>query len=557
MTNLVLRLFDYLAWAIKGAGIDYAQFRAILELKLTMDGRRTMGTFDTKPQKKAKNKLGLTVFTYTMMGFFVGAMTLIIKNPFISMTLVYAFIMTMTALALIADFSSVILDSTDNAIFLPRPIGGRTILAARIAHISTYLSLIVLSLSLGTLVIGVFSISVLFPIVFLATLVCSTTMVLCLVSIFYLLAARMMNVERLKDIILYFQILMTVVVIGGYQIIPRLLTSNLQVFDSSQIRWWFYLIPPAWMAAPIDMLAGSVGVHQLALTILAVGVPALSLFVLIYKLAPRFHESLSVLESDSGPATKLKSSSTRFSLLAGLAPFISRDSRERAAFELTLQLCSRDRKFKLRTYPGFAMVLIVSASFLLHFGRGQGFSVMMASLRESKTYLVLLYIGCMMIATCIVYLKYSDRYEAAWFYHVLPFRVPGVVLMGAFKAVLLRFVLPINILLAVVTFATWGAKIWLDVIVSVCVTLLISLVYALIIGRRFPFSEKFAVTETSGIVVLNMLPMFLVAAIGGLHYILISQPLLLGLFALIVLIVSAFLMRVYARTSWKTLQQLN
>ena len=62
--------------------------------------------------------------------------------------------MVMTAVALISDFTSVLLDTTDNAILLPRPVDARTLAVARLTHIALYMLLISVSLSLATLVIG-------------------------------------------------------------------------------------------------------------------------------------------------------------------------------------------------------------------------------------------------------------------------------------------------------------------------------------------------------------------------------------------------------------------
>ena len=40
MIALILRLFDCFSWLLRGLGVDYPQFRAILQTKLMLDVRR-------------------------------------------------------------------------------------------------------------------------------------------------------------------------------------------------------------------------------------------------------------------------------------------------------------------------------------------------------------------------------------------------------------------------------------------------------------------------------------------------------------------------------------
>ena len=134
-----------------------------------------------------------------------------------------------------------------------------------------------------------------------------------------------------------------------------------------------------------------------------------------------------------------------------------------------------------------------------------------------------------------MHLPYSDHHEAAWLYYALPLPAPGPVLMGALKAVFARFVLPATALIALVALLIWGLQIWLDVLLAAGVTLLVSCVSGLMLARRFPFSQAFALTEGSGRVIWSVLVMAGVAVLGGVHYLLTLRPTWMVLFLCLVL----------------------
>ena len=178
MVSWFLRLFDSVAWLIRAVGADYPQFRAILEAKLTMDTRRTTVGYQVyrKDKDKPGNALLATLVWYAFMGVMIAPAAFVADSALVGLTFVHATVMMMLGLSLVADFSSVLLDTTDVAILHPRPVSGRTILTARIAHIVIYLALLSLSLSLLVFIGGTFKWGFLFPPIFLLTLICSVAL---------------------------------------------------------------------------------------------------------------------------------------------------------------------------------------------------------------------------------------------------------------------------------------------------------------------------------------------------------------------------------------------
>jgi len=544
MIRVVLWLFDLLAWALRASGVDYPQFRALLELKLTLDGRRPSTAFRTQTGKASRNALVFTLGMNTFMGLFVAMFLGILPRPLLALTIVHAFIMMMIALSLISDFSSVLLDTTDNQILQPRPVTSRTLLAARTAHIVVYIGLLTGSLSLPALVVGGIKFGAVFVPAFVLTLLLSIAMILNAVNLLYLLLMRWISGERLRDIILYFQIVMTVIAMGGYQIVPRLMDAQMLKGPDISESWWIYLVPPAWLAGALDLVIGEARAVTAVLTALAVAVPVV-LWMLVARLAPGFREALARL--DAAPAKNLAAGQKHVGGRRTLFRYLCRRPTERAAFELLWALSSRDRQFKLRTYPSAAFAIVFGCVFMFMPG---GHTRSLAELAASRTYLLLLYFGCMMVPTSLIQMRFSDQREAAWIYRALPLVSPGEVLAAGLKVLVVKLMAPAFVVLSAITLAIWGYRVIPDVVLAFCVALLMAGLQALAMGRYLPFSQAFQVRDSSGRATRAMLLMLLAMAVGGLHFLLTYVP--YGVPAAIVPVAALAWLTIagYRRTSW-------
>ncbi len=253
MTDLILKVLDLFKWFFRSLGVDYEKFRILLWVKLTVDNRQEKSMVQRKAKKEMSNSMLRVTFIYAVMGVFLGLILLGIQSVFTSMVLVFSMVMVMTAVALISDFTSVLLDTTDNAILMPRPIDSRTMATARITHIVIYILMITLALTAASIIIGTIKFGPIFTVVFIFTLFFAVLFVVFLANVFYLLLMKISSGENFQNIILYFQILMAAFAMGSYQLLPRLIEMDALEGFTLPIRWWTYLLPPAWMAAPIDI----------------------------------------------------------------------------------------------------------------------------------------------------------------------------------------------------------------------------------------------------------------------------------------------------------------
>lgn len=518
MTDFILNIMDLFKGLFRLLKVDYEKFRVILWAKLTDDNRQEKSIVQRKSKKQMSNSLVWVAVVYAFMGIFAGIMLLGIQSVFVSMVLVFAIIMVMTAVALISDFTSVLLDTTDNAILLPRPLDSRTLVVARLAHIVIYIMLITLSLSAASIVIGTIKFGPVFTLVFFLCLISSVLFVVFVANVFYLLLMKISSGEVFRDIILYFQIFMAAFAMGSYQLLPRMIEFDTLKNFSFPIQWWTYFVPPAWMAAPIDAaVTGDLSSPKLVLSLLGLIVPVVSVVVVIRFLAPGFNRAISQMDTvgSSGKMDQEKEGK-RWNLSEFFSRLVTFNPAERAVFQLSWRLSSRDRKFKLKTYPTFGYMLII-AFVLTLFEEGEILQKIQA-LPSTQKYIIFLYIGCILIPIVVMQQRFSDQYEAAWIYHTLPFLRPGDIQKGSLKAMIFKYGLSVFAPLVLLVILVWGPSVIDDIVLAFMSLIISSLVIAFLGRSDLPFSRRYggAAERQRG---LSGFFMFAIPAVlGVIHY---------------------------------------
>lgn len=496
-----LFLFDRLAGPIERLGIDYRQFRALLALKLTLDGRRQHGWVQGT---KRITPLRWSLIVHAAMGLGLIALPIVVRSPLTALTLSLSVVMVMLAFDLVADYSSLLLDSTEATVLGARPVTARTLLAARLAHIGTYLTMYVAALAAATCVVGTLRWGVLFLPAYLVSLAEAVVLVLAVVSIVYLILMRVVSRERLRDAIMYAQIAMTVVTVGAYYMSSAFDLRNGAAIEE---RVWIYLYPPAWLAGlPALAIGGADGVE---ITLAAMGMlAALLLTFIAIRLAPGFR-----VEGVGGGSAARAPRPSR--IAPWLARWTTRSAPARAVFELVWVLAARDRQFKTRTYPGLLAIVLFVVAFtsMARSGVwGEQFQEVHASM-----HLFFLYYAILVIPTPILMVIYADRPEAGWVYRGMPIGLPGTALVAGLQVLFLRFVLPVFAIVAALVLSLWGWRVIIDVLLAFAVAILATFCFALVTGRRLPFSAPppgGATGTTAGAIVGGM---GLVVVLGIAH----------------------------------------
>ncbi|MEQ1624831.1 MAG: hypothetical protein ABL870_09080, partial [Sediminibacterium sp.] len=311
--NIVNRFFLNIVLLPSGIyermGVDIAQLKSILKIKLAMDDRRASSFQQTRAQKNKKPiklaTLGTMLLTLMMGAFFL--FSFFIGNDDVTKgTIYFSMYIFMLASTLISDFTSVLIDVRDNMIILPKPVSDKTFLLSRLLHIVIHISKLILPMTLPAMILigtarGIGGVSSFAFLVLLATL-----FTIFLINALYIFILRVTTPERFKTIISYFQIFIAIAFYASYQLVPRLINKvaleNYRVGDSIFI----WLAPPYWFANAWNLLNNAdFGIGAMISMLLSITVPIASIWVVIKYFAPNFNRKLSMISGSEGGAAPL------------------------------------------------------------------------------------------------------------------------------------------------------------------------------------------------------------------------------------------------------------
>ena len=134
-------------------------------------------------------------------------------------------------------------------------------------------------------------------------------------------------------------------------------------------------------------------------------------------------------------------------------------------------------------------------------------------------HLLLLYMSSYVMIAAMNYLTISEQYKAAWVYYSTPIALPGKVMMGAFKAIWIKYFLPFFIVISAFVLYTWGTGVIIDILLAmVNVTLLFALCMARISHRHLPFSIMEQMKQGGSRIVKSFIVMIVPMVLGFGHY---------------------------------------
>ena len=384
-----------------------------------------------------------------------------------------------------------------------RPIDNRTIQAAKTIHVLIYMVSITCAFVAIPVFVSLFSQGPLFALLFVGVLVFVSLFVVVLTALLYLLVLKFFDGERLKDIINYVQIILSIGIFLGYQLVGRSLEFTREGF-MYQFDWWHLFIPAFWFGAPFELLLrqGS-STPLIGLSILALLVPVISLMMYV-KMMPSFERNLQKLLTHSSKSKKKWRGFADF-----WARILCRTKEERAMFRFAGLMMEKDREFKLKVYPGLALSLFIPFLFLVN---ELQFNSMEAVL-SGNAYLSI-YFCNFMIPAVIQMLQYSGNYKASWIFGTAPIQQTASIYSATLKAFLIKLYLPV--FLAVSIGFTWLFSFSLipQLITIFLAGIVQSLVtYKLISNDRYPFSRSFKFIKEA-----KSAKSFLLALITGLFY---------------------------------------
>jgi ABC-2 type transport system permease protein len=550
MIKAVLYILDATQGFFRWLGADYEILRHIVEVKFIMQNRRPMAAFSNYNSRNndqdPNNSFWIMVGIFGFVGLFMGLCIFFVKAPYYAYSLPFAYIMVMSVLTLVTDFSTLLLDTTDNAVLLPRPVNSRTILLARLVHITTYVLILSFGIAFFTLVFTLFKYGILAFLVCVLAVILMAILSVFLTALLYMALMQFTSEERLKDIISYFQIAFTMLVTVGYQLIGRLF--NWLDLDNSQVVYhlWHYALPPLWMSGAMQLVIKN-DLNFWIFALLTVAVPSISLWVLIKFLAPQYNEKIAQLGTGDGGGAEKVVLQNRHGFVSWLASKVTSNSIEKAIFELSWKVTSRDRRFKMRTYPSFGSLLPMV--FVL--GRNIFNPAHWPTISEGYSFLLIAYMAYVIGATFHSQTFFSEDFKAAWIYFSTPTDSPRDVVMGNIKAVMLKFYTPFYLLIAGFILWIWGYKVLDDLLLAYLLSWCITLFEIIISSNlKLPFAKSPTEQKEAGQTMQLIVLFFILPICGFGHWGLTYIPYAVPIACVLALFLIRILYKKYESLTW-------
>jgi ABC-2 type transport system permease protein len=539
-----LKLLDKIRPVFEKMGINYPVMREILALKLLMDGRRVptviSGNTKRKSDKDEGNKFIKSLWIYILFGLILIPFIMLKSNYIFQMSLVFGIVMFLVTTSLISDFSSVLLDIRDRNIIGTKPVDRKTLSMAKTIHILIYMFFITAALTGPALITSFFIQGPIFFLLFLLMLILIDMFCIILTTLIYFLVLKYFDGEKLKDIINYIQIILSIAVTIGYQLIGRMFNIvDLKIeFTPS---WWQYIIPPIWFSGPFQILLKSdYNLYYVVFSLLAIILPVITLLIYL-KLTPQFEKNLQKLSNN---AESRKRGGRKSAIL--LSKLLCQSSEEKIFFQFAMNMMSKERSFKLKVYPSLGFSIVFPFIFLFQLLNDSGLK---DNITKGRTYLFIYFCG-FMLPTLVMMMRYSESYKAAWIYKALPIGELNSAFKGTIKALITRLFLPIYIIEAFIFAAIYGVRIVPD-LMAVFINMLIFIVLCfMLMDKCLPFTKNFeAVQQNNGGTVFLLL--LILAVLAGVHYISTYFKFGVFIFLCLVLIVNIILWGVAFRDSVK------
>ncbi len=520
----LLSLFMKPAGFYKRLGVDITKLKSLLTCKLIMDDRQPF-SFGQSRQKETKepvnNSTWLALGVYSLMGLLFIIFFFFGESPILHFTAFFSIYIVMLTLSLIIDFTRVLIDVRDNFIILPKPVNDRTFLVARILHIAIHISKMAIPLFLPAAIVVIIQHGIGGLAAFLLALLLATVFSIFLINATYLAILRFSKPEKFKSIINYLQIGFTILVYGGYQLLPRLINKSLlEKFDLNELPW-INAVPSYWFASLWQMVTQPVWIPNLIIgSFLAIGMPVAGIYLVVKVFAPAFNQKLSLISGTSDNAPTLLSKGKK-SLSWGdrISKWITSPGPEQMGFDLSWRMMLRSREFKMQVYPGIGYILVLLIVFMFQKNNLYASSFLINNPENRFGILVVLYSPALLIMAAASQLHLSQSWKASWIYQMSPAQKPGQIINGSIKAVIAQFMILPFLLIGISGISLNGVAMLPSLLLSAGMQTMMLYLVSLINNAYLPFSQPITKSGGDGTSVANgILAMIIIGIIVFIHW---------------------------------------
>lgn len=378
---------------------------------------------------------------------------------------------------------------------------------AKAIHVFIYMLFLTVSLSGLALATSLIKHGILFFIIFLVEIILMDLLIVVITALLYLLILKFFDGEKLKDIINYFQIALSMVIAVGYQLLGRLF-NFIDLNIVFHAKWWQYFIMPIWFGAPFEViLRRNYNTYFIIFSTLAVIIPIISIIIYI-KLIPTFERNLQKLNNNS----REKNGSSK--LIEKISNLVCSTREEKIFFRFASNLVKNEREFKLKVYPTLGFSIVFPLIFVFNDLRNKDW----AKIASGKSYFTI-YLCAMFVSTVVMMMKFSGKYKAAWIYKVLPIKNTSAIFKGTLKAFIIKLLIPIFIVESIIFLGIFGFRIFDDLILVLLNMLLYVVLCFKFTKKVLPFSQSYEVAQQGEEVLNTFGLMMLLGALWLIHYV--------------------------------------
>jgi ABC-2 type transport system permease protein len=560
VNNILLRIVLLPGVLYERLGVNTAQLKTIVSTKLLIDDRRPNTFQQASNRNKQKETTRATIGTM-FISMILGCTFLfafaISNNRTTQLTFFFSMFIFMLASTLISDFTSVLIDVRDNFIILPRPVNDKTVVVARLLHIFIHICKIVLPMVLPGVVTMFINYGFAAGIIMFILSLFVVLFTLFLINAVYIIILRITTPQKFQSIISYFQIVFAILIYSSYQIMPRLIrttgTLNLDFADYPLMK----IAPPYWFAVAWNTLYTLSGdAVSIVLTICSFLIPVLCIIAVVKYFAPSFNKKLTLIAGSDAGSTNISSAvvmehKTTYS--QWLSNLFAKGDAERTGFLFTWKMTARSKDFKIKVYPsvGYLVVYVVIMFFNAHNFTLQ--SVQEGSTQSRSIIVIALYMTSLLVLMALNQMIYSDKFKAAWMFYTAPVAAPGAVISGAVKSVILKFYMPVIVVIACIGFALIGVGFLPNLLLAVLNVIFVSALNAYLSFKALPFSRPQNIKVQSGSFIKNLFRMIILIVLGIIHYALYTITPVIIILAVLAAIAAWYVMDSIKKTSWSQL----
>jgi ABC-2 type transport system permease protein len=512
--------------SLNNTKINTRQLKTLLVVYFKQDFRSGRSFLRNDAKEFATSNLALLSMLgmYIFVGFSTAIFAFAGADIFLYSVVALSVTLLLVALAIVAESSNVIFNETEPDIIGHLPVNSTTLFAAKVLNLFFFTLLLAIAANLLPTLAGVWAkdSNYLFPIAHLVSAIFTALFATTLVMTSYGLLMRYISKERFNNFIAYAQTGLSMFLILGYQVLPRLMDKDRLAVPPSS-RKFLLLYPPAWFSGLTLVLMGKVNWFSLTLAALALISLAFFSVLALRKVAAGYSSFVSQLAYDANTTTgKKKPDATVVagkavtqkpaSVMEACKPFFLRTPVERASFDLVATYLKRDREIKVRLYPSFAYLILFPLLGLFTGGLADPFLNQTFIFNSLAGAAMIPFVASVAAETCL----FTEHYQAAYIFRVAPIANLGHLHSGLRKAAQVYVALPGALILLILYTFLWKSLLHAFLLLVPWLILTPAVMMFSFIRREFlPLSRKYRKGQQSARFMILFFASFLCILVVG------------------------------------------